>query len=118
MKYSRDIGLITGIELVKLIDYTDVEEELSLPSGFCLCQNYPNPFNPATSISYSIPKNSIVVIKMSGVNGREVITLVSEEKSAGSYEVNFNGSELSSSVYFYKLEAKNFVSVKKMILLN
>jgi hypothetical protein len=57
MKYSRDLGLNTGIELVKLIDYTDVEKELSLPSEYNLSQNYPNPFNPTTKISYSIPAN-------------------------------------------------------------
>ena len=89
----------------------------STPHTFKLNYNYPNPFNPSTKISYSIPKQSIVTLKVYDPMGNEVSTLVSEEKAAGNYEVNFNAKNLSSGIYFYKLQAGNFVETKKMILL-
>jgi len=85
MKYSRDLGLNNGIELVKLIDYTDVEKELSLPSDYNLSQHYPNPFNPSTKISYSIPINSKVVIKVYDVAGKEIETIENSERGSGTY---------------------------------
>jgi hypothetical protein len=84
---------------------------------FFLHQNYPNPFNPSTTIKYQIPELSFVTIKVYDVLGSEVAVLVNEEKLAGSYEVEFNTSALSSGMYFYRLQAENFVDVKKMILL-
>ncbi|RKY94959.1 MAG: hypothetical protein DRQ01_01065 [Ignavibacteriae bacterium] len=104
----------------------DVYNELSVRS-FNLHQNYPNPFNPNTLIKYQIPELRFVTLKVYDVLGNEVATLVNEEKSAGSYEVEFSaigGSasggdayNLSSGIYFYKLQAGNFVETKKMILL-
>jgi hypothetical protein len=88
-----------------------------LPEIYSLEQNYPNPFNPSTSIQFRIPENSFVSLKIYNVLGKEVSTLMNEEKNAGTYEVNFNASALSSGVYFYKLEAGNFVQTKKMILM-
>ena len=90
---------------------------LHLPKDFYLSQNYPNPFNPNTTITYSIPKQSNVAIKIFDLLGREVTTLVNEEKSAGNYKVVFNGSNLSSGVYLYRLYAGNFVSTKKFVLM-
>ena len=84
---------------------------------FLLYQNYPNPFNPTTTIKYQIPKTSLVSIKVYDILGREVVTLVNEEKPAGNYDVEFDGSELSSGIYFYKLQTESYSSVKKMILL-
>jgi len=84
--------------------------------GYQLKQNYPNPFNPSTSIVFSISKNELVTMKVFDVNGKEVKTLLNEIKLKGSYEVNFNGSELSSGVYFYKIVTPSFTSVKKMTL--
>jgi len=86
-------------------------------SGFKLSQNYPNPFNPTTIISYQIPSESKVVLKVYNILGGEVATLVNENKAAGSYSVQFNGSSLASGVYFYQIKAGNFVDTKKLVLL-
>jgi len=101
-----------------------VEVDLTLPIVFSLEQNYPNPFNPSTKIKYSIPnvtmsgvEGSRVILKVFGILGNEVATLVNEEKPAGNHEVNFDASKLSSGVYFYQLQAGSFVETKKMILL-
>ena len=94
----------------------DVENTPNVPSNFSLSQNYPNPFNPSTRISYSIAGLSKVSLKVYDILGREIITLVNEEKPAGKYEVNLNASSLASGVYFYQLKAGDFVQSKKMIL--
>jgi len=88
-----------------------------LPSNFTLSQNYPNPFNPVTKIKYSIPKTSFVNITVYDVLGREIKTLVNEEKTPGNYEVEFNASGLPSGVYFYRILAGSFSETKKLILL-
>jgi hypothetical protein len=88
-----------------------------LYSDYYLSQNYPNPFNPSTQIRYSIPRSSNVVIKVYDLLSNEIETIVNEEKPAGSYEVEFDGSEISSGIYFYQLRAGDFVAVKKMLLL-
>ncbi len=96
----------------------DVKESLNqTPTRFSLGQNYPNPFNPSTTISYSIPQRSYVTLKVYDMLGKEVSVLVNEEKNAGSYIIKFNGSTLSSGIYFYKLQAGNFTQTKKLILL-
>jgi photosystem II stability/assembly factor-like uncharacterized protein len=91
-----------------------------IPSEFLLEQNYPNPFNPATTIKYSIPAASNVSIKIFDVAGREVATLVNGHKTAGTYEVSFDASALSTGVYFYRIDAEgstgSFTDTKKMIL--
>jgi hypothetical protein len=96
---------------------TSVENSGSVPTKFNLKQNYPNPFNPSTKIKYSVAHSSTVLLKIYDVLGKEVATLINEEKPAGSYEATFDASNLSSGIYFYKLEAGNFVETKKMILL-
>jgi len=96
---------------------TDVGDENKLPNEFFLSQNYPNPFNPQTTISYSIPNSSLVQIQMFDVLGKEVLTLLNEEKSAGNYKLSFNASDLTSGVYFYQLRAGDFIQTKKMILI-
>jgi len=95
--------------------------ELSV-NKFELNQNYPNPFNPSTTIRYSIPSDGFVKLSVFNTLGEEVRTLVNEFKEAGSYEINFsaiggNAAELSSGIYFYKLQAGDFVQTKKMILM-
>jgi hypothetical protein len=87
------------------------------PKDYQLLQNYPNPFNPNTVISYQLPVSSKVIIKVYDTLGREVKTLVNEEKPAGFYEVELNASRLSSGFYIYKITAGYFSSTKKMILL-
>ena len=96
---------------------SDVNEGSNIPEIYSLEQNYPNPFNPSTSIQFRIPENSFVSLKIYNVLGKEVITLLNEEKNAGTYDVNFNATNLASGVYFYKLEASNFVQTKKMMLM-
>jgi len=97
---------------------TDVENEALLrPGVFALEQNYPNPFNPVTIIRYSIPKNQFVTLKVYDIMGKEVSRLVDGEKTAGQYSLEFDGSKLSSGVYFYVLSTDDFSSVKKLILL-
>ncbi len=88
------------------------------PKNFMLNQNYPNPFNPATTISFQIPKSSFGTLKVYDALGREVATLINEQKSPGTYSVNFNGSNLSSEMYLYRLQAGDFVETKKLTLLN
>lgn len=80
-------------------------------------QNYPNPFNPTTHLEFEISKLGFVSLKVFDVLGKEVKTLVSEIKPAGFYEVEFDGSNLASGIYFYKLESGNFIHTKRMILL-
>lgn len=93
------------------------KEEGDLLQKFELNQNYPNPFNPGTKIKYSVPQVSDVVIKVYDSLGNEVVTLVDEEKPAGNYEIRFDGKNLTSGIYFYKLTAGNVVDTKKMILI-
>ena len=89
----------------------------NLPSGFKLMQNYPNPFNPTTVINYSISRSSFVTLEVYDILGRKVATLINGEKPAGNYHVEFNGSNLATGVYLYRLHAGNFSAVKKLILL-
>ncbi len=91
--------------------------EESVPSEYTLEQNYPNPFNPATTISYSIPKESQVSLVIFDIMGRQVAELVNSKQSAGSYNIQFDASSVASGTYFYKLTAGEFISVKKMVLL-
>ncbi|MFA5012260.1 MAG: T9SS type A sorting domain-containing protein [Ignavibacteria bacterium] len=89
----------------------------TLPQTYSLSQNYPNPFNPSTKINFAIPKQGFVTLKIYDVLGREVRTLVNEIKAAGNYTVDFNASEYSSGVYFYKLESSGYSNIKKMMLI-
>lgn len=104
-----DPGVATGIASVVA------------PNGFALSQNYPNPFNPSTTIRYSLEKAGMVSLKVYNVIGQEVATLVNGLQQAGSYSVPFNTKEgktsLASGVYFYRLDAGSFISIKKMILM-
>ena len=95
----------------------DAEDENTNISTFYLSQNYPNPFNPDTKINYSAPNISFVTIKVYDVLGNEIATLINEEKKSGNYQVEFNGSNLSSGVYFYRMQAGNFSNTKKLILI-
>ena len=82
-----------------------------------LHQAYPNPFNPSTTIKYQVPDISFVTLKVFDVLGSEKIILVNEEKEAGSYSVEFNATTLPSGIYFYRLQAGDFVETKKMVLM-
>jgi hypothetical protein len=98
--------------------YINLTESFTIqPGEYSLSQNYPNPFNPTTVINYSLPEKSRIAIKVYNVLGKEVATLVNEVKPAGTHEVSFNASDLSSGVYYYTISAGKFTSTKKMILM-
>ncbi|MEE9450264.1 MAG: T9SS type A sorting domain-containing protein, partial [Ignavibacteriaceae bacterium] len=107
-----------GIYIIQNDLLVGINEETSFsPGSFLLAQNYPNPFNPTTTINYQISEIGFVALKVFDVLGNEISTLVNEEKPAGSYEVDFDSQGLSSGIYFYKLQAGNFVETKKMVFL-
>ncbi len=95
---------------------TAVESEKEIIHDFILYQNYPNPFNPSTTIKFTIPKSEKVIIKVFDVLGKEASELLNEKKSAGTYEIEFSGSNLSTGVYFYRMQAGNFIDTKKFLL--
>jgi len=119
----------TDVGVFKSVNTTTTginENHIQSSKSFCLSQNFPNPFNPTTTIQYSIPSNvkgeiAKVSLKVYDVLGKEVATLVNEEKPAGSYEVEFSAkggaSSLPSGIYFYKLQTGSYTSVKKMVLI-
>lgn len=99
-EYSRTIKVVIGT-----------------PNNFVLNQNYPNPFNPVTNIEYAIDSKQYTILKVYDVLGNEVAILVTEDKEAGSYEVEFDASSLTSGVYFYRLQAGSYIATKKMMLM-
>jgi hypothetical protein len=105
--YKIDLDLVSGINSGREIVVSD----------FVLEQNYPNPFNPVTVIQYIISSKQTVALKVYDVLGNEIVTLVNEEKPAGTYDIEFNASTLTSGVYFYKLETGKFIDTKKMLLI-
>jgi hypothetical protein len=120
------IGNISSSQNINLIGFwytaegfvTDIQEgQNPLPTEYFLAQNYPNPFNPSTKITYSIQERSNVSIKVFDLLGSEVEELVKGEIEAGTYDINFNASNLPSGIYFYRLQAGDFVQTRKMILL-
>jgi len=118
VKFGRQRGLGAFKDTVKIVNkfIVGVKETGEVPLTYALYQNYPNPFNPVTTIKYSIPNSERVVLKVYNILGQEVATLVDEEQRAGVYEFKFDASNLSSGVYFYRLQAGKFIDVKKMIL--
>ncbi len=103
---------------IKLVgnSVVSIQHNNQVPKSFVLEQNYPNPFNPTTNIKYQIVNNSFVSLKVYDILGREVETLVNESLKPGTYEVDFDGSNLSSGVYYYRMEAGNYFETKKMLL--
>ncbi len=93
------------------------EIKIGIPMEYELTQNYPNPFNPVTVINYQIPKKGNVSLTLYDISGREVRSLLNEIKEAGYYSVSFNGSDLSSGIYFYSLNVNGFKDTKRMMLL-
>ena len=94
-----------------------IEVEISSPLTFSLAQNYPNPFNPTTKINYSVPFDSKVTIAVYSITGELVAELVNNDLTAGSYSVDFNGSNLASGMYIYKMTAGSFTQINKMMLM-
>lgn len=102
IKYSQTIGI------------QNISAEI--PGGFSLSQNYPNPFNPVTNIVFSLPKSGLTKLKVFDITGKEIAVLVNQNLSAGTYNVDFDASHLSSGTYFYMMEANEFREVKKMVV--
>ncbi|MCD6162977.1 MAG: T9SS type A sorting domain-containing protein [candidate division Zixibacteria bacterium] len=100
-----------------LFEISSIESERDQPDNFILANNYPNPFNASTIIEYSLQKQSFVTIEIYDILGRCAATLVSEEKSAGSYQIAWHANNQSSGVYFYSIKTDGFVQTKKMTLL-
>ncbi|MBK6536453.1 MAG: T9SS type A sorting domain-containing protein [Ignavibacteria bacterium] len=93
------------------------ESITNIPTEFALGQNYPNPFNPSTTINYELPASNFVTLKIYDLVGKEVMTLVNEKLDAGRYSATFNGSNLASGMYFYKITAGEFTFIRKMVLI-
>jgi Secretion system C-terminal sorting domain len=116
------IGSIALIDNLSFGNPTNVKSNERIGNNFSLSQNYPNPFNPITTIKYSIVNVETgyipsVQLKVYDILGNEIATLVNKEQSQGNYEIEFDGLELTSGIYFYKLQAGDFIRTKKMILL-
>lgn len=110
--YPWKIGLATSPFVP-----VSAEQEAILPAIFSLSQNYPNPFNPITTILYELPKSSMAKLVVYDMLGREVSVLVNDRRDAGVHEVQFDGSNLSSGVYFYRLQAGDFTQTNRLLLL-
>jgi photosystem II stability/assembly factor-like uncharacterized protein len=111
-------GTTTGIWRRSLTELTGVQSTVSeLPDKFQLYQNYPNPFNPSTNIRYQITNNGNVSLKIYDIGGKEIKTLVNKFQNPGIYEVRFTGTQLSSGVYYYRLQAGAFTETKKMVII-
>jgi len=106
------IGYATDSTLVSSVPF-----ENQVLNGFELYQNYPNPFNPTTAISYNLPVQQYVTLKVYDVLGNEIATLINEEQNAGSHSIDFNAAQLSSGIYFYRLDTEKFSETKSMILI-
>lgn len=102
-----------------VITVTGVDEELIglKPESFALYTNYPNPFNPATKIRYAIAQTAFTTLRVYSILGKEIATLVNQEKTPGVYELNFDGSDIPSGTYIYKLQAGDYTKTKKMLLI-
>lgn len=96
---------------------TSANEQPSILNKYSLEQNYPNPFNPTTTIKFTIPNAQYVTVKIFDVLGKFVMSICNEEKPSGTYELNFNSNGLSSGIYFYQLQAGNFIETKKLTLI-
>jgi hypothetical protein len=108
-EFSACFGFVTGV--------ANGETLLKLPDAFALYQNYPNPFNPSTTIRFDLPKASFVRVRLYDLLGRQIVTLMEEKLAAGNHKLEFDGSFLSSGIYFYYLEADGFVQAMKMTLI-
>ncbi|HEY6952532.1 MAG TPA: T9SS type A sorting domain-containing protein [Bacteroidota bacterium] len=124
LSVSIDSGATSGTVSLHSVSWTRVAQtptfvstRVEPPASFVLEQNYPNPFNPSTNISYTVPKRSLVTVRVYDMLGREVATLVDAEKEPGSYRVSFDATKLAGGVYVYRLQAGNFTATKKLLLL-
>lgn len=109
-------GITPGYGIDPGVNDNSVSNNL-IPKSFNISQNYPNPFNPISNIKINIPKDVFVIIKIYDILGKEIKTLINEYKIAGRYIISFNLSDLTSGIYFYKIQADNYIQTKRMILI-
>ncbi|HVO74028.1 MAG TPA: T9SS type A sorting domain-containing protein [Ignavibacteriaceae bacterium] len=109
--------IITGLNFISPELKSQSSQIQQNPASYYLGQNFPNPFNPSTTINYTLAEHGLVTIKVYNLIGKEMTTLVNEEKPAGNYSVKFDGSSLSSGVYFYIMKAGDFTQTRKFILM-
>jgi hypothetical protein len=105
--YIIQNNLVSGFE----------DKSADVAQSFILAQNYPNPFNPSTTIKFDLPKTSEVILKIYNILGEKVTTLVFYRLTAGSYTYEWDARSLASGIYLYRLEAGEFIEIKKMILM-
>ena len=103
--------------IIRVISSTGIKENAVQPDRFLVEQNYPNPFNPTTTIRYVLPQNGLVTVKVFNILGKELATVVNGEESAGSHEIQFDAANLTSGIYFYRIQNGNFTQTKKMLVL-
>ena len=112
-----NIFTIPGLETDIIANITAVDDQITVPGKFVLAQNYPNPFNPSTNIKFQLPSAGFVSLKIFNQLGMEIANLYSGELNPGNHIISFNGKNLASGVYFYRLKFKNKILTKKMLLL-
>lgn len=121
LKVTNPDGILYGYLAKEIFLFygnpTSVGSERSIADGFNLLQNFPNPFNPNTVISYNIPEHSLVILNIYNLLGEKIKTLVEKEQAPGKYQINFDGNNLPSGIYFYQLKTDKFQQTKKMLLL-
>ena len=115
---NRDSALVDSLsQLFNLIRCLKIDIDSRNPFGFVLLQNYPNPFNPITTISYQLPKSSFIKLAIYDVNGKLIETLVNDYKNAGYYSVEWNADKICSGIYFYRIDAGEYICVKKCLVI-
>jgi photosystem II stability/assembly factor-like uncharacterized protein len=119
---QADALIIIALDIIQLLQggtspHNNQQISPSVPIEFALYNNYPNPFNPSTMIKFDIPVTAFVQLKIYDIQGKEISILVNEQLNAGTYSIDFDGTGLSSGVYYYKLETGNYTETKKMILI-
>jgi hypothetical protein len=102
---------------INIVEVDETHLEGNAERSYELIQNYPNPFNPNTMVRYSIPQRNFVSLKVYDLLGNDIVTLVNEKKSAGSYEVEFSATGLPSGIYLYQLQTNSSTETKKMLYL-
>jgi plastocyanin len=112
-----DSGGVGMSGIIHVTNSTGVVENTDQPVQFAVKQNYPNPFNPSTLIGYTLPQNGLVTVKIFTLLGKELATLVHEKESQGDHTVQFQAGDLSSGIYFYRIQFENSVQIRKMLLL-
>ena len=110
-------GVIPRVRIVGRQIELEEAIEISSPDEFVLMHNYPNPFNPSTTIEFAVAEKSNVMLTVFNSIGEKVSVLINEQREPGAYKIDFSAKELTSGIYYYRLETDNFVQTRKMILL-